>query len=121
MPIIEEGVYLDDVVIEVITFMQECFDKLERGEENLILADPYFERPGGKPPLTDDEIERIIAAIDSEFAHEISNYLDYHRNRSGANYAPEFSRMSPRGRRAMVEGIEAIMEAHARREQQSAA
>ncbi len=111
MPIIEEGVYLDDVVIEVIGFMQE---------EDLILADPFFERPNGKPPLSDEEIDRIIAAIDSEFAHEITNYLDYHRNRSGANFAPEFSRMSPRGRRAMVEGIEAIMEAHARKQENAA-
>ncbi len=121
MPIIEEGVYLDDVVIEVIGFMQDCFDKLERGEEDMILADPFFERPNGKPPLTDEEVDRVIAAIDSEFAHEINNYLDYHRNRSGANSPPEFSRMSPRARRAMVEGIEAIMEAHARRQQEHAA
>jgi len=120
MPIIEEGVYLDDVVIEVISFMQDCFDKLDRGEEDLILADPYFERPGGKPPLTDDEVDRVIAAIDSEFAHEITNYLDYHRNRSGANAAPEFARMSARARRAMVEGIEAIMEMHAKRQQEAA-
>jgi len=121
MPIIEEGVYLDDVVIDVISFMQDCFDKMERGEEDLILADPYFERPNGKPPLSEDEIDRIIAAIDSEFSHEITNYLDYHRNRSGANFAPEFSRMSPRARRAMVEGIEAIMESHAQRQQETAA
>jgi hypothetical protein len=120
MPIIEEGVYLDDVVIEVISFMQDCFDKLERGEEDLILADPYFERPGGKPPLTDDEVDRVIAAIDSEFAHEITNYLDYHRNRSGANFAPEFARMSARARRAMVEGIEAIMEVHVQRQHEAA-
>jgi hypothetical protein len=121
MPIIEEGVYLDDVVIEVIAFMQDCFDKLERGEEDQILADPFFERPRGKPPLTDEEIDGIISAIDSEFTHEITNYLDYHRNRSGANAAPEFARMSPRSRRAMVEGIEAIMELHAQRPKQDAA
>jgi len=121
MPIIEEGVYLDDVVIEVIGFMQDCFDKLERGEEDQILADPYFERPDGKPPLSEEEIDRIIAAIDSEFAHEITNYLDYHRNRSGANFAPDFNRMSARARRAMVEGIEAIMEAHAQRQSENAA
>jgi hypothetical protein len=120
MPTIEEGVYLDDVVIEVIAFMQDCFNRLERGEEDMILADPFFERPGGKPPLTDDEIDRIIAAIDSEFVHEITNYLDYHRNRSGANAAPEFTRMSPRARRAMVEGIEAIMALHTQRRSEAA-
>lgn len=121
MPVIEEGVYLDDVVIEVVAFMQDCFAKMDRGEEDMILADPYFERPGGKPPLTDEEIDRIITAIDSEFTHEITNYLDYHRNRSGANTAPEFARMSPTARRAMVEGIEAIMEQHAQRQEKEAA
>jgi len=121
MPIIEEGVYLDDVVIEVIAYLQDCFERLERGEEDQILADPYYERPGGKPPLSDDEIDRVVAAIDSEFVHEISNYLDYHRNRSGANSPPEFLRMSARARRAMVENIEAIMEAHAQRQHEKAA
>jgi hypothetical protein len=112
MPRTEEGVVLHDDVLEIIAYLQDCFDKLNRGEEDRILGDPFYRRPEGKPNMTDEEIDRVVAAIDEEFAHEIGAYPGYHRNRSGANAPADFQRLSPRARRAMVEGLEAILVRH---------
>src|SRR5437016_5161755 len=112
MPIVEEGVLLTDDVLEVIAYLQDCFEKLERGDEHLILGDPFYQRPDGKPPLTDDEVDKVIAAIDEEFTFEIGTYPGYHRNRSGASAPSDFHRLSPRARRAMVEGLDAILTRH---------
>lgn len=122
MPRTEEGVVLHDDVLEIIAYLQDCFDKLGRGEEDRILGDPFYRRPDGKPPLTDEAVDRVVAAIDEEFAHEIGSYPGYHRNRSGANAAADFHRLSPRARRAMVEGLEAILARHqAQKAEQGAA
>jgi hypothetical protein len=112
MPRTEEGVVLHDDVLEVTAYLQDCFDKLNRGEEDRILGDPFYRRPDDKPPMSDEEVDRVVAAIDEEFAHEIGAYPGYHRNRSGANAPAEFLRLSPRARRAMVEGLEAILARH---------
>jgi hypothetical protein len=112
MPIVQEGVVLGDDVLEVIAYLQDCFDKLDRGEEHLILGDPFYQRAANKPPLTDEEVDKVVAAIDQEFAFEIGNYPDYHRNRSGATAPADFGRLSPRARRAMVEGLDAILARH---------
>lgn len=105
----EEGVLLPDDVLEVIAYLQDCLEKLERGEEDMILGDPFYRRADGKPPLTAPDIDRVIAAIDEEFTHEMGTYSGYHRNRSGATATPDFHRLSPRARRAVVEGLDAIL------------
>jgi hypothetical protein len=112
MPIVQEGVVLGDDVLEIIEYLQDCFEKLERGDDSLILGDPFYQRASGKPPLTDEEVDRVISAIDAEFAFEIGNYPGYHRNRSGANAPVDFNRLTPRARRAMVEGLDAILARH---------
>jgi len=112
MPMVQEGVVLTDDVLEIIAYLQDCFEKLDRGEEHLILGDPFYQRANDKPPLTDEEVDKVIAAIDEEFAFEIGTYPGYHRNRSGANAPADFRRMSPRSRRAMVEGLDAILTRH---------
>jgi len=112
MPRVEEGVTLGDDVLEVIAYLQDCLDKLERGEEDMILGDPFYQRADGKPPFSDEDVDRVIAALDEEFGHEIGTYPGYHRNRSGANATPDFHRLSPRARRALVEGLDAILSRH---------
>lgn len=112
MPRTEENVLLEDDVLEVIAYLQDCFEKLDRGDEDMILGDPFYQRSGGKPPLSDEEIDRVVAAIDAEFTQELGSHPDYHRNRSGANASPAFDRLAPRARRAMVEGLDAILSRH---------
>ncbi len=109
---IEEGVTLSPYTLEFTDWIQHCYELLEAGEEDRIMSDPFYERADGKPQLTDEEIDAVIAALDQEYAYELGTYPGYHRNRSGANSLPEFNRMSPRARRAMVEGIDRIITKH---------
>jgi hypothetical protein len=113
MPRVEEGVELRDVTIEVIDYLQDVYNKLQAGMEHHIIGDPFYQRTDGRPSLTDEQVDRVIAAIDEEFATEIGQYPGYHRNRSGANSTPDFWRLSPTGRRCVVEGLDAIYQRHA--------
>jgi len=105
---IEEGVELRDMTIEVVDYLQDVLEKLDAGMESHILADPFYERVDGKPPFTDEQVDKVIDAIDAEFAVEISLYPGYHKGRSGANTTPDFWRLGPSARRAVVEGLDAI-------------
>jgi hypothetical protein len=109
---IEEGVTLTPYTLEFTNWIQHCYDLLEAGQEDRIISDPWYERADGRPPLTEEEINRVVEALDKEYEYELGTYPGYHRNRSGANALPEFHRMSPRARRAMVEGIDRIIAKH---------
>jgi hypothetical protein len=109
---IEEGVTLTSYTLEFTEWIQHCYALLEAGEEDRIISDPWYERTDGRPPLSDEEIDRVVAALDKEYEYELGTYPGYHRNRSGANALPEFHRMSSRARRAMVEGIDRIISKH---------
>jgi len=109
---VEEGVTLSAYTVEVTAWLQHCYELLEAGDEDRILSDPWYERADGAPPLTDDEVDAVIDALDQEYEYELGTYPEYHRNRSGANSLPEFRRLSPRARRAMVEGIDRIVNKH---------
>ncbi len=108
MPYTEGGITISDQTEEITVYLQDVLEKLERGEAHMILADPFYRRANDKPPLSDDDVDRIITAIDSEYEEELGKYPQYHRNRSGANALPEFSRLSPTARRAVCEGLDAI-------------
>jgi len=94
--------------LDMIDYLQFCFEKLEAGLESEITIDPWYEPESG--PLTDEKVNEVVEAIDKEFNHEIDNFPSYHYRRSGANAKPEFHRMGPAARRAMVEGLLRIKE-----------
>jgi len=104
----EEGVELRDETLEVIEYLQDILQKLDAGLESHILGDPFYVRADGKLPFTDEQVDRVISAIDAEFAIEIALYPGYHKGRSGANTTPDFWRLSPSARRVVVEGLDAI-------------
>src|ERR1044071_6617902 len=106
---IEEGVTLSPYTLELTDWIQHCYELMDAGEEDRIISDPWYERSDGREPLTDEQIDAVIEALDKEYEYELGTYPGYHRNRSGANALPEFRRMSPRARRAMVEGIDRII------------
>jgi hypothetical protein len=112
MPRIEENVEITDRSLDTIAYLEDVLEKLDAGEERFILADPFYQRADGKPPFSDEHIDRIIAAIDEEFATEMGQYAGYHRNRSGATATPDFHRLSPPARRAVVEGLDVIHRRH---------
>ena len=113
MPRLEDGITLSDYTCEIIDYLQDCLDKLERGEEDMILGDPFYSRPVGREPFSDEDVARVVAAIDAEFATEMTGAAGYHRNRSGAETTPDFHRLGARAQRAMVEGLDAILARHA--------
>jgi len=106
---IEEGVTLSPYTLEFTDWIQHCYELLQTDQEDRIISDPWYERADGRPPLTDEQVDAVIDALDKEYEYELGTYPGYHRNRSGANALPEFHRMSPRARRAMVEGIDRII------------
>ncbi|HZT06028.1 MAG TPA: hypothetical protein VFC51_03290 [Chloroflexota bacterium] len=108
-PRVEEGVTLSAYTLEVTDWLQHCFDLLESGNEDRIMSDPWYRRDGDRPPLSDEQVDAVVEALDKEYEYELGTYPGYHRNRSGANALPEFRRLSPRARRAMVEGIDRIV------------
>jgi hypothetical protein len=106
---VEEGVTLSPYTLEFTEWIQHCFEMLNSGQEDRIISDPWYQRTDGRPPLTDEQVDTVIEALDKEYEYELGTYPGYHRNRSGANALPEFRRLSPRARRAMVEGIDRII------------
>jgi hypothetical protein len=106
---VEENVKLSAFTVAVIDYLQHVFEMLDAGRERDIISDPWFTRRDGLPPLTESAIDRLIAAIDEEFAVEIGSFAGYHRNRSGATATPDFHRLSPAARRAVAEGLDAIV------------
>ena len=113
MPEIEGAVTLSDQTLEITAFLQECLELLEAGQEDRIISDPFYQRADDKPPLSDEQIDRLIAAMEEEYAKEIERYPDYHKNLSGALYPPQFTRLSPTARRAMAERLDAIISRYA--------
>jgi len=109
---IEDGVSLSAYTCEITDYLQHVFDLMETGDEDRIMGDPWFQRAEGLPALTDEDVDRVIEALDSEFETEIRHYASYHLNHSGANFTPDFHRLSPRARRAVVEGLDAIIARH---------
>ncbi|MCR4307100.1 MAG: hypothetical protein NUV80_00910 [Candidatus Berkelbacteria bacterium] len=92
----------------VTEWLQDCYLLLESGEEERIERNLNYQSPMGV--LTDDYVDRVIEAIDKEFVYELEKYPEYHaKNADGANYPPEFWRLSPESRRAVVEGIHKIL------------
>jgi len=107
---IEESVTLSPQTLEITDYLQFCYEAMEAGEEDRITSDPFYTRTGDRAPMTQETADAMIEGLDAEYATELGTYPGYHRNRSGANALPEFSRLSPRARLAMAEGIDAIAE-----------
>lgn len=101
-----EGTTLSGYTLDVIEYLQECLDAHERGDN--ILADPFYIPKSGS--LTDEQVDRVITALDEEFDKEIDGFPTYHERRSGANAKTDWHRLNASNRRALVEGLMRINE-----------
>lgn len=110
----EEGVYLDPETVELMAYLQIVLEALEAGTADALYADPFT-----ASTLTDAQVDELITAIDGEFAHELGHYMDYHRNRSGAELPPDFARLGPAARRAVAEECQRIMARYPTTKQQA--
>jgi hypothetical protein len=108
----EESVWLPPLTLEITDCLQWAYEALESGHEARLVPDPFSERAGGRPRLTDADVDRIILAVDAEYDHEIRVSPSHHLNRSGATERTELHRLGPRARRALAERLDAILTKH---------
>ena len=94
---------------DVIAVLQDAYDLLESGEAHRLNADPYYERPHGRPPFTDADVDRLIDALDEEFGSEIDRFPDYHKRRSGATRKTDWYRLTPSQRRGLANRLDRII------------
>ncbi len=107
-----ENTWISPYHAETIWAVQEVFDALEGGKAAYLTPDPFYQRADGKPPFSDEDVDRIIAALDEEYDHEMRVYTSHHLSRSGATERPELHRLSPPARRYLVELLDAIQVKH---------
>lgn len=100
-----DSVWVDEQALKSIEYMQRCYELLQKGEQDKIVRNPLAAR---NPPLTDEEVDKVIEGIDTEFTREMTNSTSWHFNHSGAETTPDFHRLEPDARRALVEGLDYI-------------
>lgn len=99
-----------------IAVLEDWFQALEDGTAEYRFPDPRFVRPS-KPPLseeeytqkplppyTDEDVDRIVAAIDEEIQGEIARNTTHWRAK-GIQTDSGFLRLGPLQRRALVEEL----------------
>jgi hypothetical protein len=96
---------------EITMALQAAVEALELGQADYLTPDPFYVR-GELPPLSDEDVDRLIAALDEEYDQEIRMYAGWHRSRSGAVEQTDLHRLPPRARRYLAEQIDAICVKH---------
>src|SRR3954471_4657646 len=107
-----EATWISPYHAETTWAVQTVFEALESGQADHLAPDPFFVRAEGKPTFSDEDVDRIIAALDEEYDHEMSMYSVWHRNRSGATAQTELRRLPPLARRYLVELLDQIKTKH---------
>lgn len=98
----------DPITRKVIEWLQLCFNYIEEGREEMIPRIFGYKSPRGE--LTMDYANRVIEKLEAKFISELEKYPDYHyKNAYGATEPPGFTRLSPTGRMALVEGLDQII------------
>lgn len=90
---------------QVLAVLQSWFEGIEEGRALLWQPDPRFKRRNGKPPWSEEDVDRIITAIDEEFEKEAMSWA---KNSTAimATAGPGFSRLGPAQRRALCEELD---------------
>lgn len=91
-----------------IAILQDWFQALENGTAEYRNPDPRFVRPNDKPPYTDEEVDRVIAALDEEIDGEIQRNKS-HWAAKGIQIGSAFARLAPLQRRALVEDLARVV------------
>lgn len=92
----------------IIDCLRACFEDLESGDPARLAgwhADPYFER---EPAITQEDADRLIAALDTRLNKEIDQFDSYHLRRSGANAYTALWRLPPSARLGLAQRLARI-------------
>ncbi len=106
------GAWIKPWQAEVTMLLQSVFEELEAGHADHLTPDPFYVRASGRPPLTDADCDRLVAALDEEYDKEMRAQSGYHFSRSGATARTELHRLPPLARRFLAEGIDRILDKH---------
>lgn len=107
-----ENTWITPYENEVTAFLREVFDALEAGQAGHLIPDPFHQRPEGRAPLTDEQVDDLITLLDAEYDHEMKSYAAHHLNRSGAEARTEMHRLPPLARRYLAETVDEIVARH---------
>ena len=106
-----EGERYTSETVRVFTVIDTFFRALENGTVEMLRPDPRYERPGGKPPLTEDQVNRVITdALDSWF--EAPQNANYAKNTRGIPHdlPPALRRLAFPQRLALVQQLEQALD-----------
>lgn len=106
-------VYNGDFNKELTACLQECFKDMDSGDPSRLARwnpDPFWTPGGDRPTPSQEDADRMIAALDYEYAIEIDSFPDYHIRRSGANAKPDWRRLEPSQRLGLTQRLARIAE-----------
>lgn len=113
MPV-QQGMYpyghTNEGVAAVFECLQTWFDAMEDGSTDILLPDPDYQRPAGKAPWTEEDLERLISGLDYEIEQEVKRAPGTQFN---CTAGPEFHRLALPQRIALAQQLETILTAHA--------
>lgn len=108
----EEGIYLPPQILEITDCLQWAFEALQDGHPERLMPDPFYVRGGDLPPLTDEEVDRLIADLDVEYDKEMNGSAAHHLKRSGATAHTDLHRLGTVARRALAERLDYVLQKH---------
>lgn len=107
-------VHADPEVAAVIAYLQDWFLAMEDGSADLRMPDPSYRRSGNRPEWTEDDLDRIIEAIDQEYLREVRGLTGTITGgwawvRMGCDAPPGFHRLGRLQRLAFVQGLDQVL------------
>jgi len=104
-------------VAAVIDVLCAFYHALEDGTVADWQPDPSYQRSRGRDPWTEDEVDRIIAGLDEEYGKELRSWASKPRwsqsNGLGCDAGPDFARLQPPQRLALVQVLDQVLQEHA--------
>lgn len=99
-------------VDEVTDWLQNIWRLMSQGRINTLRPVPAYDR---RKLLPDSKIEEVAEAIEDVFAYELANYPGWHQDAQQIRpnqtlVTPGFSDLPPLQKRALVEGVDRIMQ-----------
>lgn len=92
-------------VAAVVSVLHDWFRAMEEGTHTSRFPDPNYIRRNNRPPWTDEEVDKVIEALDHEIRYEMDQRPNYWAER-GYDIPTDFSRLDKLQRRALVEQVD---------------
>lgn len=94
--------------------LQDWFDALQNGSAHYRLPDANYQRPQGKPPWTDEDLDRLMKEIDN-YVWEQRSWAE-HQHHATYDAGPAYARLRPPQRLAFAQDLERALNAPLARE-----